>query len=157
MSVDIPNPMGIDIYGDVPVALSGSVGISGVPDTFHLDVQHVPKLSIGIEKLSIGVDPLALSLSVRELPKIQVGVDKLNIGLALVEFPSVRAHLPANFKLAFRLFNIDVACVEMCGEAQVITEPYVPHPAERCPQDGTHRARGVSAEGAVPTAFDTGG
>jgi hypothetical protein len=48
------------------------------------------------------------------------------------EIPSVRAHVPANFRLGLSVFGVELAALHLCGEAQVITEPYVPNPCERC-------------------------
>ena len=39
---------------------------------------------------------------------------------------------PANFKVGFNLFGSEFFSVNLCGQGQVITEPYVPNPCE-CP------------------------
>ncbi|MEP7347783.1 MAG: hypothetical protein ABI877_21110, partial [Gemmatimonadaceae bacterium] len=40
--------------------------------------------------------------------------------------------IPANFRLGFSIFGVELAALHLCGEAQIITEPYVPNPCEGC-------------------------
>ena len=56
----------------------------------------------------------------------------LDLTVRIREFPSIRAHLPANFTLAFGALGYELFCLRLCGEAQVITEPYDPNPCEDC-------------------------
>ena len=44
----------------------------------------------------------------------------------------VRVHIPNYSNVCFKVFGVEVFSVCMSGEAQVITEPYVPNAAERC-------------------------
>jgi hypothetical protein len=55
-----------------------------------------------------------------------------DVNLRIREIPNIRAHIPANFRLGFSVFGIELAALNLCGEAQVITEPFVPNPCERC-------------------------
>lgn len=98
--------VGTDV--DVDADLSGSLGlnISGIPNSFNL--------------------------SVKELPKIQAALDPLDFSLRLKEIPAVRVHLPVNFKFGFSLFGREIFGIRICGQAQIITEPYHPNPCE-CP------------------------
>jgi hypothetical protein len=48
------------------------------------------------------------------------------------EIPSVRTHLPANYMIALSLLGFEVAAVRLCGEGQIITEPYRPGACETC-------------------------
>ena len=44
----------------------------------------------------------------------------------------VRVHIPNYSNVCFKVFGVEMFSVCMSGEAQVITEPYVPNAAERC-------------------------
>ena len=75
--------------------------------------------------------PLAYQLDITSLPKIQIGLDPitinpLSLSLQITQIPSVRAHVPANFVAGFSIFGFQLASIQLCGEAQVNTEPYVP-------------------------------
>ncbi len=48
------------------------------------------------------------------------------------EIPSIRTHVPAYFTLGLSILGYELACARLCGEAQVITEPYEPNPCEHC-------------------------
>ena len=52
--------------------------------------------------------------------------------MRLKEIPSIRTHVPAYFTLGFSILGYELACARLCGEAQVITEPYDPNPCEHC-------------------------
>jgi hypothetical protein len=119
MSVDIPNPMGVNLDLIGPVELN-PVKLEGIPDTFHIDVTHLPKIQIGLDKIELG------------LPKIEIGLDPLTLSVAITEIPRVRAHLPAHFTLGMSVLGVELLCFKLCGEAQLITEPYVPNRAEVC-------------------------
>jgi hypothetical protein len=112
VDVNFPDEYPIDFVG--PLHLAGTVGLdvvgpvelAGIPDTFHIDVTNIPKIFLGI-------DPLDVSVSIKEIP-------------------SIRAHLPANFTVGISLLGLQLFCIRLCGEAQVITEPYKPNPCEQC-------------------------
>jgi hypothetical protein len=82
------------------------VTVAGIPDTFHLFLE--------------------------KLPKIQLGIDPVDVGIRIEKIPDTRVHLPADFRVGFSLFGVELACVRLCGEAMAITEPFVPNPCERC-------------------------
>ncbi len=44
----------------------------------------------------------------------------------------VRVHIPNYSNLCFKVFGVEMFSMCMNGEAQVITEPYMPNAAERC-------------------------
>jgi hypothetical protein len=114
MSVDIPQPFvldgGIDttLGGGVDSRLSGTVGtnITGIPTTFTINIDQLPKIQLGL-------DPVDLSLSIKELP-------------------SMRIHLPADFRVGLSLFGVELANIRLCGQAMAINEPYKPNPCEVC-------------------------
>lgn len=95
-----------------------------------------------IDPLDIDISPTTFGLNldvthIADIPKITIGVDPitinpLDVSVRLKEIPSIRAHIPANFSIGLSVLGYDVACVRLCGEAQVITEPYEPNLCERC-------------------------
>lgn len=116
MSVDIPQPFKTKVVSPVT--------IDGIPDTFHLHIEKLPTISLSVEKLP------QIHLSIDNIPKIQLGVDPVEI--RLTEFPSIRGHLPADFNVGLSVLGMDLMNVRLCGEAQIITEPYRPNPCETC-------------------------
>ena len=119
--------MGVDIPQPFHSVLDGPVTVAGIPSTFTVNV--------GLP------DPLpTIHLDVDELPKIQLGIDPVElrpiefrpIELRLTEFPSIRGHLPADFCVGLSLFGMEIANIRLCGEAQIITEPYRPNPCVVC-------------------------
>ena len=122
MGVDFPDEYNVDVVG--PVELAGGVGVdvigpvelAGIPDTFHIDITHIPKIFLGIDPLTI--NPLT--------------INPLDVSVRLKEIPSIRGHVPANFTVGVSVLGLQLFCIRLCGEAQVITEPYKPNPCERC-------------------------
>lgn len=96
--------------------LVSPVELSGLPSTYHLNIDSLPKIQIGMDPITI--NPLTLN--------------PLDIAVRVTEAPSIRAHVPANFSIGFSVLGFQFAAVRLCGEAQVITEPYVPNPCEQC-------------------------
>ena len=123
MGVDIPQPFVSSISGSLgsvgPVTVGGSLGaigpvtVAGIPDTFHIHVEKLPNIQLGIDPVTLTLNPV-------------------DVNLRLKEFPSIRGHLPADFSVGLSIFGIELMCLRLCGEAQIITEPYVPNPCEDC-------------------------
>lgn len=126
MSVDIPQPF--------HSVLDGPITVAGIPQPFQAALSALPDLHLFLEKLPaihLAVDALpALHLSIDQLPKIQLGVDPVEI--RLTELPSIRGHLPADFCVGLSVLGMELMNVRLCGEAQIITEPYRPNPCEVC-------------------------
>jgi hypothetical protein len=116
VGVDIPQPFRTKIVSPITV--------DGIPDTFHINVDHLPTISLAVEKLP------AIHLSIDQMPKIQLGFDPVEI--RLTEFPRIRGHLPADFCVGLSVLGIELMNLRLCGEAQIITEPFVPNPCEIC-------------------------
>ena len=116
MSVDIPQPF--------KTKLVSPITVDGIPDTFHIHVDHLPTIALNVEHLP------EIHLSIDNIPKIQLGVDPVEI--RLTEFPSIRGHLPADFSVGLSVMGFDLLSLRLCGEAQIITEPYRPNPCEVC-------------------------
>ena len=104
------------------------VDLSGIPSSYSLDVTHLPKIEIAL-------DPIELE---------PITVNPLDVSVRLKEIPSIRTHVPALFTLGLSVLGYELVCARLCGEAQVITEPYEPNPCEHCgkphrtPVPGTH-------------------
>jgi hypothetical protein len=94
------------------------VDVSGIPSTYHIDIQNIPKIKIGIDPITI--EPLT--------------IEPLDVSVSIREIPSIRAHIPALFTLGLSVLGYELFCARLCGEAQVITEPYHPNPCEHCEQ-----------------------
>jgi hypothetical protein len=109
MSVGIPNPLNLNVGLDVV----GPVELSGIPSSYD----------VNIAKIQIGLDALTIN---------PVTLNPVDLSVRLKEFPSIRAHVPADFRIGLSVLGFQLVCLRLCGEAQVITEPYVPNPCERC-------------------------
>lgn len=116
MSVGIPDSFDLD------VDLAGALALSGIPAKYTFDVSNLPRIAIAADPIT--VNPLT--------------INPLDLSIYLKDFPSIRGHIPANFTVALSVLGVSVLRVQLCGEAQVITEPYVPNPCERC---GPHPER----------------
>jgi hypothetical protein len=147
MGVDIPQPFHSVLDGPVNVTgvaipqpfhsvLDGPITINGIPNPFHIAVDNIPEIHLNVDKLP------AIHLNIDTLPKIQLGVDPVEI--KLTEFPSIRGHLPADFCVGLSVFGIELMNVRLCGEAQIITEPYHPNPCEVC--GPTRPPQGITGE-----------
>ena len=127
MGVDIPQPFNSSISGSLgsvgPVTIAGipqpfAASVTGIPDTFHINIDKLPKIQLGVDPLTI--NPVTLHL------------DPIDLNMSIKEIPSVRAHLPADFTVGISLLGMELLAVRLCGEAQMITEPYQPNPCEVC-------------------------
>lgn len=119
MGVDIPQPFDTSVSGSLDAVVSGSLGaigpvtIDGIPSTYHINIDSLPKIQLGVDPITL--NPVTADVNIR-----------------IKEFPSIRGHLPADFSIGLSLLGIELLCVRICGEAQVITEPYRPNPCEIC-------------------------
>jgi hypothetical protein len=116
-----------------------------VNDMPPVDVATLPDLAITeigpMGPLALAGIPDSYTVAISNLP---------DLNLRIREIPSIRAHVPAHFRLGFSVLGVELAALELCGEAQVITEPYVPNPCERC---GPQRPTGaVATPGDSPVA-----
>jgi len=130
VATDPGNPFEAAVLTPVPlhaavdsIGAVGPVTIKGIPDKFdiNIDIKHIPELDIDIKhipKIHIGLDPIT--------------INPVDLNIRLKEIPSVRAHLPADFNLGLSVLGWELLCLRLCGEAQIITEPYCPNPCEHC-------------------------
>lgn len=102
MSVSIPSSF------DFGVDLGVDLDISGIPTAYSINANVAPmSLNLG----PIDIRPIDFSLRVKEIP-------------------AIRAHLPLDYRVGLTLLGAEVVCVRLCGQGQVITEPYVANPCE---------------------------
>lgn len=115
MGVDLSD-VNVDVDKIPPIIVSsvgpvGPVTVDGIPDIYNIHIKELPKIQLSIDPIEI---------------------KPVDISLRLKEIPSIRCHLPANFSVGMSLLGLELLAVRLCGEAQVITEPYQPNPCERC-------------------------
>jgi hypothetical protein len=108
---DLP-PVTATVVGMPPVSAS----VTSLPDLRITDIGPVGPVTLA------GI-PDHYTVAISTLPDLNVRIR---------EIPSIRAHIPANFRLGFSVFGVELAALNLCGEAQVITEPFVPNPCEKC-------------------------
>lgn len=107
MSVKIPSSF------DFGIDLGVDLDISGIPTSYSIATKVEP-LSMHLDLAPIEIKPLDFSLRVKEIP-------------------AVRVHLPLDYRVGLSLLGAELLCVRLCGQGQVITEPYVANPCEARP------------------------
>ncbi|MQA89736.1 MAG: hypothetical protein GEU90_05810 [Gemmatimonas sp.] len=122
MSVTIPQPFQTSVQTAQPFRTKVE-GLT-IPDTYSLAITEIPPISFSVESLP------TIRLNVENLPPVHFQVDPIEI--RLTEIPSVRTHLPADFAIGFSLLGMELGTIRLCGEGQIITEPYRPNPCETC-------------------------
>jgi hypothetical protein len=105
-----------------------------------LEINEIPKIQLGIDEVQLASDPLEIK--------------PVDVSLRLKELPSIRIHLPADFKVGMAVLGLEFLSVRLCGEAQVITEPYERNP---CDVALERPGAGVSARAAKPFAEEVSG
>jgi len=133
VSVDLGVPSSFDL----DVELAGALALSGIPTSYAVDVTLPTSYAVDVThlpKIQLAADPITIN---------PLTVNPLDVSVRVKEFPSVRGHIPANFTVALSLLGVPLLRVQLCGEAQVITEPYTPNPCERCgPEAGRQQQPG---------------
>ena len=135
--VHVKSMPGVDV-DDLPTV---DVDVIDMP-TVDVDVNSLPDLTIteigAVGPVTLAGIPDRYTVAISALP---------DLNLRIREIPSIRAHVPANFRLGFSVMGVELAALNLCGEAQVITEPFVPNPCERCgsPRQPTPQVPAVSA------------
>lgn len=110
MSVKIPSSFDFNLDTDVDLSGKMDLGLSGIPNEYGISIRELPTLNINLAPIEF--KPIDFSVRIKEIP-------------------SIRAHLPLDYKLGFAFFGAEVASIRLCGQGQAITEPYVPNPCER--------------------------
>ena len=78
--IDVTDLPSITVSSVGPIGPVTIAGIPGIPNPFHIAIDNIPKIQLGVDKVQLGLDPLE--------------VKPLSIALALKEMPSIRGHLP---------------------------------------------------------------
>jgi hypothetical protein len=121
-----------NLSGAVSSTVSGSFGavgpvtIGGIPSSYDFHIKEFPK---ELPKIVFKVDPLESTV---HLDPVNLKIDPVETSISIKQIPSTRTHLPANYSVAWTVFGIEIAAVRLCGEGQIITEPYQPNPCEIC-------------------------
>jgi hypothetical protein len=119
-NVKVLNTVDVDVADlptvDVDVIDLPPVHVGSLPDLRITDVGPVGPVTLA------GI-PSSYTVAISNLPDVNVRIR---------EIPSIRAHVPANFRLGFSVLGVELAALHLCGEAQIITEPYLPNPCEKC-------------------------
>jgi hypothetical protein len=102
------------------------VTIGGIPSSYDFHIKEFPK---ELPKFVFAVDPLESTV---HFDPINLKIDPVETSISIKQIPSTRTHLPANYSVALTFFGIEIAAVRLCGEGQIITEPYQPNPCEIC-------------------------
>lgn len=109
MSVSIPSSF------DFGIDLGLDLDISGIPTNYAI---------------SADVRPMSLALNLSPIELRPIELKPIDFSLRLKEIPAIRAHLPLDYKVGLTLLGSEVLCIRLCGQGQVITEPYVANPCE---------------------------
>lgn len=107
MSVSIPDSF------DFGIDLGVDLDVSGIPTNYSINTS---------------VAPLTLNLGPIEMRPIEL--KPIDFSLRLKEIPSIRAHLPLDYRVGLTVLGAELLCVRLCGQGQVVTEPYVANPCE---------------------------
>ena len=86
-------------------------------------VKEIPTLTVDSKVAVTQLPPINTNVAIKELPEIK---------FALTSLPDTRVHLPANFNVGLSVLGVCLVNVSLCGEAQIITEKYVPRRMEIC-------------------------
>lgn len=102
-----------------------------IPSGFDFDVDFtgIPSnLTVNSTLNPVTLTPVTLNLGPVQL--LPVEVRPIDFTLRVKEIPSVRVHLPVDYHVGFSLFGMELFGLRLCGQGQVITEPYVANPCE---------------------------
>lgn len=88
--------------------------LSGIPSDFTFDIKHLPNITI----------------------------DPVTVNLAITSIPAIRTHIPSTYTVGLSILGYELVALRLCGETQLITEPFRPNPCEICGR--VHRAGDAS-------------
>jgi hypothetical protein len=139
MGVSLPYPIQTEIEGSL--GSIGPVTVAGIPSTFTIDIGKLPQIDLKLEPITL--NPVTLN-------PVTLDLKPVDLNLSIKSIPNIRAHIPANFSVGLSLLGMELMCIRLCGEAQMITEPYVPNPCEVCSEPPEPQIRRVGASAVVP-------
>jgi hypothetical protein len=106
---------------NIPTAFT--FDIEGIPQDYSIAITEIPRIDIALEKIDIEFERIDIALE-------PIEIKPMDFSIRLKEIPSIRAHLPLNYQVCLALFGFELVKLRLCGEGQLITEPYVPNPCE---------------------------
>lgn len=123
--MSVPDSFDVDLSGSVGTRVSGGLAI---------DITHIPKLSLTLDPLDVNLRPLDITIRPLDITvrPLDIKLQPIDLSIALKEVPRIRGHIPADFSLCVSILGREIAALRLCGEAQVITEPYKANPCEVC-------------------------
>ncbi|MEP7054072.1 MAG: hypothetical protein ABI912_02345, partial [Actinomycetota bacterium] len=95
-----------------------------------------------LPKISIGVDPVTLNPVTLNPVEATITLRPLDMNISVKELPERRTHLPADFTVGLSVLGMQLLCVRLCGEAQMVSENFHPNPCEVCGEVGRHPSHG---------------
>jgi hypothetical protein len=107
-SVDVTHKFGSD-------PLEVDLDLTGIPTDFDFDLSGIPS---------------DFKLNVTDLPHITI--DPVSVSLAITSIPSIRTHIPSTYTVGLSILGYELVALRLCGETQLITEPFEPNPCEIC-------------------------
>lgn len=108
--------MSVSIPSSFDFGIDLTLDISGIPTDYTVNAKIAP--------ISLNLGPIEFA--------------PLDLSLRLKEIPAVRAHLPLDYRVGLSVLGAELLCVRLCGQGQLITEPFVANP---CEARGELRAR----------------
>lgn len=91
------------------------VELSGIPTDFDFDLSGIPT---------------DFKFAITDLPRITI--DPVTVSVAITSIPSIRTHIPSTYTIGLSILGYELVAVRLCGETQLITEPFRPNPCEIC-------------------------
>jgi hypothetical protein len=120
MSVELPDSF--DFFVDLD--------LTGIPSNYTLTLNPVT------------VSPMSLTIAPLTFDVRPITIQPMDVSLRLKEIPSIRAHFPVDYRVGLSVLGSELVCLRLCGQSQVITEPYLPNPCEV--RGGSTRAPGLA-------------
>jgi hypothetical protein len=107
-------------------------------DLDNIHIKEIPTVTLTLQ----GLD----NIHIKELPKLDASLaitqlPKIDASLAITQLPKIeadiglkpmRVHMPMHTQICLSFLGLNLLKLSICGENMMITEPYVPHRAERC-------------------------
>jgi len=117
-------PIELEITQIAPI----SVGLTIAP--LSINPLQLTLTPLTVNPLQLTLTPLTINPLTITLTPVTVTVTPIDFTLRIKEIPSIRAHFPVDYGVCVGLLGVELLSVRLCGQAQVITEPYVPNPCE---------------------------
>jgi hypothetical protein len=110
---------------DIPDSFEFTIGLD-----LDVGITTLPKINVGIDPLNIDIAPMEFKIAPMEFKIDPLEIKPIDLSFRIKEIPSVRMWFPTDYKVCLAIFGAELASIRLCGQAQVITEPYVANPCE---------------------------